>query len=55
MKGLIFNFIIAILSAGLTGYCFGVNEIGYAIFNLVLTIIDIIVLIGRIELIRVND
>ena len=54
MKGLIFNFIVAIFTAGLTGYCFGVNEIGYAIFNLVLTIIDIVVLIGRVTLLKNN-
>jgi hypothetical protein len=54
MKGLIFNLIVAIFTAGLAGYCFGVNEIGYAMFNLVLTIIDIIVLIGRVALLKHN-
>ena len=54
MKGLIFNFIVAIFGACLTGYCFGINEIGYTIFNLGLTIIDIIVLIGRVALLKNN-
>ena len=45
MKGLIFNFIVVVFGAGLTGFCVGLGRFECAVFNFILTLVNTVIFI----------